>query len=393
MSGDAGQAKLFVTPDSFAVAPELLGRPLARPWRRGMALATDLLLVGLVSRAGGLVLGACAAVFLFRLATRTRDSSFGRRWARRALGCGGGLLLLLTIVAAFGHVRFTVRDPDEAPVRIFSEGGSEVSLSALGALGSLADALALQRARGAREAGDAARRLVARLTEGGMGPGEARALLGGLDEMGLPPAAREALRVELARVAAEGGGEGEAVATAELARAWLAARAELDAAGTGTADAAAEREAESRDRLMRRLAEPLLVEASARVERLERLNRQLADDLVAARAGPSLRAATMTFLDDLGVGLGWSALYFTLFPTIWRGRTPGKRLFGLRIQRLDGRPLSAWGAFERFGGYAACVATCLLGFAQVAWDANRQGLHDKIASTVVLRDREALSAP
>jgi uncharacterized RDD family membrane protein YckC len=38
------------------------------------------------------------------------------------------------------------------------------------------------------------------------------------------------------------------------------------------------------------------------------------------------------------------------------------------------------------GGYAAGFATGLLGFAQVFWDANRQGIHDRIVGTVVIMD-------
>ena len=43
-------------------------------------------------------------------------------------------------------------------------------------------------------------------------------------------------------------------------------------------------------------------------------------------------------------------------------------------------------AFERAGGYAAGLATGLLGFAQVFWDANRQAIHDRIVGTVVALD-------
>ena len=39
---------------------------------------------------------------------------------------------------------------------------------------------------------------------------------------------------------------------------------------------------------------------------------------------------------------------------------------------------------ERFGGYAASVTLGLLGFAQILWDKNRQGFHDKIVETVVI---------
>ena len=38
------------------------------------------------------------------------------------------------------------------------------------------------------------------------------------------------------------------------------------------------------------------------------------------------------------------------------------------------------------GGYAAGLATGLLGFAQIFWDKNRQAIHDKIAETAVVRD-------
>lgn len=46
-----------------------------------------------------------------------------------------------------------------------------------------------------------------------------------------------------------------------------------------------------------------------------------------------------------------------------------------------------WDAFGRFGGYAAGLATGLLGFLQVFWDPNRQALHDRVAGTVVIRTR------
>jgi uncharacterized RDD family membrane protein YckC len=90
-------------------------------------------------------------------------------------------------------------------------------------------------------------------------------------------------------------------------------------------------------------------------------------------------------LDELGIGLGWAALYFTVFPAWWNGQTPGKRLLNLRVVQLDATPITPWEAFERYGGYGAGLATGLLGFAQVWWDPNRQAIHDKIAETVVIR--------
>lgn len=90
--------------------------------------------------------------------------------------------------------------------------------------------------------------------------------------------------------------------------------------------------------------------------------------------------------DEAGLIFGWGTVYLTLFTAFWNGRTPGKRLLRLRVARLDGKPLGLLAAFERAGGYAAGFATGLLGFARVWWDPNRQGIHDKISETVVVRE-------
>ncbi len=70
-----------------------------------------------------------------------------------------------------------------------------------------------------------------------------------------------------------------------------------------------------------------------------------------------------------------------------RGRTPGKRLLGIRVARLDGRPLSLWTCFNRAGGYGASAATLGLGFLLSRRDPNRQADHDKIVGSVVVRER------
>lgn len=70
-------------------------------------------------------------------------------------------------------------------------------------------------------------------------------------------------------------------------------------------------------------------------------------------------------LDDLGIGLGWLARYFTVFSAWWNGQTAGRKLLGIRVVQLDCTPISLWEAFERCGGYGAGLATRLLGFIQV----------------------------
>ena len=89
-------------------------------------------------------------------------------------------------------------------------------------------------------------------------------------------------------------------------------------------------------------------------------------------------------IEDLGLGFGWAALYFTMFTAFWNGQTPGKKIFYIRVVQLDGTQLSFFDSFGRYGGYGAGIATGLLGFIQIFWDANRQGIQDKIASTIVI---------
>lgn len=90
-------------------------------------------------------------------------------------------------------------------------------------------------------------------------------------------------------------------------------------------------------------------------------------------------------IQDLGLGFGWAAVYFTLFSLLWKGQTPGKKICDIRVVALSGEYLSLWDSFGRYGGYGAGFATGLLGFLQIYWDPNRQAIQDKIAATVVIK--------
>lgn len=89
-------------------------------------------------------------------------------------------------------------------------------------------------------------------------------------------------------------------------------------------------------------------------------------------------------LNDLGLGFGWAAFYFTVFTAWFDGQTLGKKLLNIRVIQLDASTISLWDAFGRYGGYGAGFATGLLGFIQIYWDANRQAIQDKISATVVI---------
>jgi uncharacterized RDD family membrane protein YckC len=76
--------------------------------------------------------------------------------------------------------------------------------------------------------------------------------------------------------------------------------------------------------------------------------------------------------------------YFTLFVG-WRGQTPGKMLLGLKIIRVSGEEAGYARALLRWFGQGLGLLLFGLGFLMVAFSRQKQGLHDKLAGTYVIR--------
>ena len=82
--------------------------------------------------------------------------------------------------------------------------------------------------------------------------------------------------------------------------------------------------------------------------------------------------------------------YYALVLALWAyGLTPGKYLLGIRVIKVDtGVPVGFWRmALRQIIGQWAAAIVCYLGFIWALFDANRQGWHDKIAKTLVIRTR------
>ncbi len=268
----AGDPRSIVTPDAFSVTPDLLGTPLAEPWRRFAALMVDLVLIGFLQLLGWRILGGIVGLTLFRMATRRPDGTAGGPVRKIALGCAGTFVLMLAIGITFlPSILRNASERVDIPIAV--------------------------------QIGDS--------------------VVGGAE------------------------------------RAAPANVAELVEELVDVADDVRDRD-----------------------QRIADLEEQLAE----AEAPSTLFAWIRDAADEAGLVFGWGTIYLTLFLALWGGRTPGKKLFGTRVVRLNGQPLGLYMSLERAGGYAAGLATGLLGFAQVWWDPNRQAIHDKIAETVVVRE-------
>jgi uncharacterized RDD family membrane protein YckC len=67
------------------------------------------------------------------------------------------------------------------------------------------------------------------------------------------------------------------------------------------------------------------------------------------------------------------------------GQTLGMRALNIKVIRTDGSSLTILQAFIRYIGLVVSVACIFIGVIWAAFDANKQGWHDKIAGTYVIK--------
>jgi uncharacterized RDD family membrane protein YckC len=87
--------------------------------------------------------------------------------------------------------------------------------------------------------------------------------------------------------------------------------------------------------------------------------------------------------------------YFAIFEAVWTGQTPGKRLVGLRVIDVSGRPISVYAAILRNAVRVVDQVPGIYGFAilSVLVTRRQQRLGDLAAGTVVVHDRLEAGAP
>lgn len=70
---------------------------------------------------------------------------------------------------------------------------------------------------------------------------------------------------------------------------------------------------------------------------------------------------------------------------IWKAATPGKMLLGIKIVEANGQNITPVKAVLRYVGYLVSGAIFGLGFLWAFFDGKKQGWHDKIAGTYVVK--------
>jgi hypothetical protein len=368
----------IITPDAFEVAPALLGLPLATPARRLAALLIDLAVIGLITlltKNFGVVLGLVAAVLFIREGfkrTPVPGSAFGRAM-RLSVGCLGTWIGIITVVVWLvvqGKLGSNGRDEGDTRAAAESRATSLSGVSGLlTVIEGVGDARRIEQAATRDEAVSAATDLARRGLGAGLTEEQVRDVLVDM----LPRDAAWSPETEVVVDEAIAAALGDTTLVREVAR--------VAGTDTGVAGFADPLVADSLRRLRTQVAS-LTASAASQQRDLDLLREELRQK----QEGGAFLATLRGFLDELGFGFGWASLYLTVMLSWWKGQTIGKRMLKIRVLRLDGEPITWWTAFERAGGYAAGIATGLLGFAQVYWDSNRQAIHDRIVGTVVVVD-------
>lgn len=110
---------------------------------------------------------------------------------------------------------------------------------------------------------------------------------------------------------------------------------------------------------------------------------------IAAQSGSFATICSSTYIGSVGywylIGLGVQLLYFVI---LWSklGGTLGQRMLGLHVvDAATGQNISIGRSLGRFLGYVISIIALYIGLIWAAFDPRKQGWHDKIASTFVVR--------
>jgi len=107
--------------------------------------------------------------------------------------------------------------------------------------------------------------------------------------------------------------------------------------------------------------------------------------VVATGADQNSDSAIFTngFSNVLSILIGW--LYFGLLESSSWQATVGKKVLGLKVTDMDGNRISFGRATGRYFAQILSGMICFIGFIMVAFTEKKQGLHDIVAGTLVVK--------
>lgn len=113
--------------------------------------------------------------------------------------------------------------------------------------------------------------------------------------------------------------------------------------------------------------------------------------LGASMAGESSSAEIEAAAQAMGFVVGFliNWLWFTLAESSHWQASIGKKLVGLKVTDANGERISFGQANARYWSKILSTLLFFVGFLMVAFTAKKQGLHDKIAKTLVVKSRSA----
>lgn len=88
------------------------------------------------------------------------------------------------------------------------------------------------------------------------------------------------------------------------------------------------------------------------------------------------------------INLVIGVIYFAAMESSEKQATLGKMAVGIRVGDENGNRITLGNAIGRYFAKILSALILCIGFLMVAWDKRKQGLHDKIASTIVYGSRD-----
>ncbi len=387
--GSVKENKDYVTPYAFGVPHGLIGTPLARPKKRLFALIIDLIVVAMLTQVSGFVLAGLLAWIFIRVANdMKRKGKYGisRKFLRVA-----GIICMVVCIA--GVVQYVTgggepeQDNDARPIASTDIEAEDFGMSNVVSGLSVA-AMAFNAQDKAEELAEMAEQGECELTQCWL---QHLSQAGAAIQQVSPEADPGETLLDIYQEHVIG------LSDDEFADIVNQAAASLTGQATPTELAAAEENQQSQPQIAG-LAEQGTTQSNlepapetsddADQEVSPAPNAEAQTDNAGTATGPDpfvqVQQIFQRIVADMGTDFGWMAMYFTVLTGWFGGQTIGKRLLGIRVIKLNGSDLNLWESFGRYGGYVAGLATGLMGFLQVFWDANRQCIHDKIAETLVI---------